>query len=104
MKQLTLATKGFDRSRARQHGGRRFWRRWSGLYVADTGRVAWPSQNHVELRFSPESDLPINVSGLFYRESWGACFLVGWKQACDGTREPPSCYGNAAVRQKMGPV
>jgi hypothetical protein len=74
MKQLTLATGGFDRSRARQHGGRRFWRRWSGLYVADTGRVAWPSQNHIELRFPPESDLPINVSGLFYRESWGPVF------------------------------
>jgi hypothetical protein len=34
----------------------------------------------------------------------GGLFLEGCKQACDGTREPPSCYGNAAVRQKMGPV
>ena len=71
--------------------------------------VARPSQNHIgsQLRFSPETDLPINVSGLFYRGNRGACFLFFRRAASKRAMGPaslPGGKGDAAVRQKMGPV
>jgi|SRR5271168_5042791 len=59
---------------------------------------------HPSLIFFPESDLPINVSRLFYREMGGGLFLGALQASVRWDPRASSRYGNAAVRQKMGPV